>query len=41
MCGSCHDIQNLQGAHVERTFEEWQATLFAAPPDGQGCASAT
>jgi hypothetical protein len=38
MCGSCHDIQNLQGAHVERTFEEWQGTLFAALPQGQGCA---
>jgi hypothetical protein len=36
MCGSCHDIQNLQGAHVERTFEEWQGTLFAALPNGQG-----
>ena len=39
MCGSCHDIQNLQGAHVERTFEEWQGTLFATPPNGQGCAA--
>jgi nitrate/TMAO reductase-like tetraheme cytochrome c subunit len=37
-CGSCHDIQNLQGAHVERTFEEWQGTLFAAMPGGQSCA---
>jgi hypothetical protein len=37
MCGSCHDIQNLQGAHVERTFEEWQGTLFSQPPNGQGC----
>jgi hypothetical protein len=39
MCGSCHDIQNLQGAHVERTYEEWQGTLFAKPPNGIGCAS--
>jgi hypothetical protein len=38
MCGSCHDIQNLQGAHVERTYKEWQETLFAALPNGQGCA---
>ena len=22
-CGSCHDIVNLQNAHVERTFAEW------------------
>jgi nitrate/TMAO reductase-like tetraheme cytochrome c subunit len=36
-CGSCHDIQNLQGAHVERTFEEWQGTLFAFPPGGATC----
>src|SRR4029077_10808978 len=39
MCGSCHDIQNLQGAHVERTYQEWQGTLFSLPPNGQGCAS--
>lgn len=37
-CGSCHDIQNLQGAHVERTFEEWQATTLAIPPAGESCA---
>jgi hypothetical protein len=36
-CGSCHDIQNLQGAHVERTFEEWLTTLFAVSPNGQTC----
>jgi Cytochrome c554 and c-prime len=36
-CGSCHDIQNLQGAHVERTYEEWQQTLFAVSPNGQTC----
>jgi hypothetical protein len=36
-CGSCHDIQNLQGAHVERTFEEWQATTLSVPPAGQSC----
>jgi hypothetical protein len=36
-CGSCHDIQNLQGAHVERTFEEWQATTLSIPPAGQSC----
>jgi hypothetical protein len=39
MCGSCHDIQNLQGAHVERTYKEWQETLFSALPNGQGCAA--
>lgn len=38
MCGSCHDIQTVQQAHVERTFEEWQATLFSASPNGETCA---
>jgi len=38
MCGSCHDIQNMQGAQVERTFHEWQTTLFSTMPGGQGCA---
>src|SRR4029453_605734 len=35
---ACQDNQNLQNAHVERTFEEWQGTLFSALPNGQGCA---
>lgn len=30
-CGGCHDIVNLLGAHVERTFVEWQASLYAKP----------
>ncbi|HVT08420.1 MAG TPA: multiheme c-type cytochrome [Polyangia bacterium] len=38
MCGSCHDIQNLQGAHVERTFREWKTTVFAGTQGGSGCA---
>lgn len=29
MCGACHDIVNDNGVHLERTYEEWQATLFA------------
>jgi hypothetical protein len=37
-CGSCHDIVNLQGAHVERTFAEWKATLLSQTPNGQSCA---
>lgn len=28
MCGSCHDIVNQQGVHLERTFQEWQTTFF-------------
>jgi hypothetical protein len=29
LCGSCHDIVTPGGAHIERTFAEWQDTLFA------------
>jgi cytochrome c554/c'-like protein len=36
-CGSCHDIVNQHGAHVERTYQEWQGTLFAAPGKGLSC----
>ncbi|MBC8132337.1 MAG: hypothetical protein H7X95_05095 [Deltaproteobacteria bacterium] len=36
-CGACHDIVNQHGAAVERTFSEWQATLFADPKVGQTC----
>lgn len=28
-CGSCHDVITPAGAHIERTFVEWQATVFA------------
>jgi hypothetical protein len=36
-CGSCHDIVNLQGAHVERTFAEWGKTTLSESPGGQSC----
>ena len=36
-CGSCHDIVNLQGAHVERTFAEWRGTVLSETPGGQTC----
>lgn len=29
LCGSCHDIVNGHGVRLERTFEEWQTTIFA------------
>ncbi len=29
MCGSCHDIVTPAGVHLERTFAEWQETIFA------------
>lgn len=28
-CGSCHDIITSKGAHIEKTFLEWQGSLFA------------
>jgi hypothetical protein len=37
-CGSCHDIVNDKGAHVERTFLEWQTSVFSAAVQGQTCA---
>lgn len=37
-CGSCHDIVNLQGAHVERTFAEWKGTTLSLLPNGESCA---
>ncbi|HEX4446643.1 MAG TPA: multiheme c-type cytochrome [Polyangiaceae bacterium] len=29
MCGSCHDIVSPAGGHIERTFHEWSASIFA------------
>jgi hypothetical protein len=45
MCGSCHDIVTPAGVHLERTYAEWQASLFAdvdvggvlPEPFAQGC----
>ena len=31
MCGACHDVVTPAGAHIERTFEEWNASLYAKP----------
>ena len=31
MCGTCHDIVTAAGSHIERTFDEWQASLYAKP----------
>jgi hypothetical protein len=28
MCGPCHDIVAVGGAHIERTFREWSASKF-------------
>lgn len=37
LCGSCHDIVNGHGVHLERTFQEWQDTVFAQPKVGTTC----
>jgi len=37
LCGSCHDIVNGQGVHLERTFQEWQETVFAQAEVGTTC----
>jgi len=29
LCGSCHDIVAPLGAHIERTYAEWQGTLYS------------
>jgi cytochrome c5 len=29
LCGTCHDIVNPNGVHLERTYAEWQATFFS------------
>src|SRR5262249_44442847 len=29
LCGSCHDIVTPAGAAIERTFQEWHASVFS------------
>lgn len=36
LCGSCHDIVTPNGAHIERTYDEWSKSLFARQ-HGQTC----
>ena len=31
LCGPCHDITTSHGANIERTFAEWQASVFSQP----------
>lgn len=33
LCGACHDIKTLRGAHIERTFLEWQGSVFSKEVD--------
>lgn len=36
-CGSCHDVVTGHGAMLERTFTEWQASVFSRAPGGTTC----
>jgi nitrate/TMAO reductase-like tetraheme cytochrome c subunit len=36
LCGACHDIDAPPGAHIERTFAEWQSSVYAQP-EGDTC----
>ncbi len=35
LCGSCHDIVTPKNVHLERTFAEYQTTIFADPKPQQ------
>lgn len=35
LCGACHDVTNTAGVKLERTFAEWQASLFGTEVPGQ------
>jgi len=37
LCGSCHDIVNGHGAALERTYSEWQESVFSHAPGGSTC----
>jgi hypothetical protein len=37
LCGACHDIVNDHGTHLERTYAEWQDSVFAQPLVGTTC----
>ncbi len=37
MCGSCHDIVTPQNAAIERTFAEWQQSVFSQLGGGDTC----
>jgi nitrate/TMAO reductase-like tetraheme cytochrome c subunit len=37
MCGACHDIAVPAGAAIERTYAEWQSSIFSDPDGGETC----
>jgi len=37
-CGACHDVVTPKGDHLERTYAEWQASVYAKEgPSGLSC----
>ena len=37
LCGACHDIVAPPGAAIERTYEDWQASIFSHAQGGDTC----
>lgn len=37
LCGTCHDLVNTRGVHLERTYREWQDSVFSQPLVGTTC----
>ncbi|MEO0602401.1 MAG: hypothetical protein AAF211_13245, partial [Myxococcota bacterium] len=37
LCGACHDVVTPLGAHIERTYAEWQQSVFATPGADLSC----
>jgi hypothetical protein len=37
LCGGCHDIASPAGAAIERTYAEWQSSVFSQPGKGRTC----
>jgi hypothetical protein len=37
LCGTCHDIVNGHGTHIERTFAEWKESVFSQQIVGTTC----
>lgn len=37
LCGTCHDIKTPAGVHLERTFAEWNGSIFSKGDAPQTC----
>ncbi|MGQ0504045.1 MAG: multiheme c-type cytochrome [Myxococcaceae bacterium] len=37
LCGACHDVVTDHGATIERTFAEWQVSVFGKSTGGTSC----